>query len=795
MTRQRSDQTSATVASNSKDSTGPEAGKLTRTQSFPQSPAATAAQRSAPEGKEALRADPWVMDNASMAAMGLCPSDEGPQPEEGSPHKEEITPWWEPQLRTFLQMSVPPADPKLAQIRLDMVLGTIRAMSDSQRSALRARLENSPAKDELAGLFLRQLEHPSRERVLAALRGSPVASEPAEKSAPEDSPDSDTARGRSGQDGMWQHVIGEASSAVGKLARVRAPKGVRLRARPAADQPTLGILPFDALISVERRTEHGWCWVVPMGQLAGTPGFCEEQFLSIDPPEPTAHLHLVAPGDSIRVIAERYYGKQFRDGRDGRLYVQALYEANKAHKGIYLTEVDLDRSDTIHRGEEEERTLEIYKGAKVREGHVLWLPSEAFIEHLRAGGAITSGTSIGSQIWRGAKAAAREALDTATYGAAFTVGLMEGAWSAIVELFQGAADMIQLVAKTAYHLITGNPGAIRDMLMGWVDKLKGAWASRDKLADAFMQKWESDDAWTRGNFQGEVLGWVMMTALLILVTAGQASLAMAPGKWASVLKVLHTVDALGDVTVYAGKVVQLPGKAAEVVRRRLDRGAKDVANAADDVLDAEGDVARAVTHTGAGGHPPRRGDKGNKPQMETVTTSLDGHTFHNDFRKMSGSARHVIRQLEARGWVRVSEIDPQDLVDVSKWFGVEIGVVQNAYGKLRIILGTERGVVLKQIGEGEVFVMHTHPVAVSETKHFRKDLANADMHTEAVIDWMGNITYYNKAGIRNSKRQDGTIEPLLDFKAAFMDSNGIIVGYARIDIIDQTDGAIVKVKS
>lgn len=595
-------------------------------------------------------------------------------------------------------------------------------------------------------------------------------------------------------DAMWRHVVGETSIAVGKLARVRAPKGVRLRTGAAPNQPDLGVLPFDELLRVERRTEHGWCWVVPMGALAGQPGFCEEQFLSLDPPEPTAHLYRVEPGDSLRQIAERYYGKQFRDGRDARLYVQALYEANQGHRGIYLTEVALDRGDTWHRGEDEERTLEVYKGAKIREGHAIWVPSEAFIEQLRAAGAISSGSSELSQAWRGAKGAVSHVIDGATYGAAFMVGILEGAWHAIVELFEGAAEMIELVARTAYQLVTGNPGAIKDTLLGWVGKLKAAWTGRAALADDFMKKWESEDAWARGNFQGEVLGWVMMTALLIMATAGASSLAVATGKWATVLRVLRTVDALGDITSYVGKAARLPAKAAGVLRRRLGKGAEEVAEVADGLLEVEGDAARAVSHAESAGDASRRGKKANRPAMETVTESLDGHVFHNDFRKLSGSARHVIRQLEARGWVRVAEILPEDLVEISRWFGKEIGVMQSPYGTLRIVLGERTGILRRQIREGEVFVMHTHPVVRSESRHFTKDLANAGKQVEAVIDWSGNITYFSKTSIRNPIRADGVVEPLLGFEAAFIDANGAIVGFGKVDIIDQAAGAVVKVQ-
>jgi hypothetical protein len=92
-----------------------------------------------------------------------------------------------------------------------------------------------------------------------------------------------------------------------------------------------------------------------------------------------------------------------------------------------------------------------------------------------------------------------EVVDVAVYGGAFTAGLLEGSWSAVVDLFQGAADMIELVAKTAYQLITGNPGAIAAMLMEWVGKLKLAWGNRSAIADDFMQKKDGSSRTRRRN--------------------------------------------------------------------------------------------------------------------------------------------------------------------------------------------------------------------------------------------------------------------------------------------------------
>lgn len=273
---------------------------------------------------------------------------------------------------------------------------------------------------------------------------------------------------------------------------------------------------------------------------------------------------------------------------------------------------------------------------------------------------------------------------------------------------------------------------------------------------------------------------------------------MATGKWASVLRVLRALDALGDVTTYVGRAARLPGKAAALVRQRvgkgLEGGVDGLAEGVEEGLDESEGLARGISRADGPEGGARRGEKGAKPKMETETISLDGHEFHNDFRKLSGTARHVIRQLEARGWVRVSEILPSDLVEISKWFGKEIGVVQSPYGRLRIVLGERDGIAATSIKKGEVFVMHTHPMVTTTSDHFTRDLQMASNRVEAVIDWSGNITYYNKAGLKNPVRPNGIVDPLLGFEAAFLGPHGAVVGFATIDIIDQAAGAVIKVR-
>jgi len=97
------------------------------------------------------------------------------------------------------------------------------------------------------------------------------------------------------------------------------------------------------------------------------------------------------------------------------------------------------------------------------------------------------------------------------------------------------------------------------------------------------------------------------------------------------------------------------------------------------------------------------------------------------------------------------------------------------------------------VAKNEVFVMHTHPVMVSESGHFTLDLSVAGKQVEAVIDWGGQITFYNKTGLKNPVR-NGIVEPLHGYQAAFMDQQGHVIGFAKVDIIDGPAGAQVRVQ-
>jgi hypothetical protein len=231
-----------------------------------------------------------------------------------------------------------------------------------------------------------------------------------------------------------------------------------------------------------------------------------------------------------------------------------------------------------------------------------------------------------------------------------------------------------------------------------------------------------------------------------------------------------------------------PSQDPETKRWKLERDGRVIEiHEVADSADARA-IARSAELDATGSRKP-------KPRMVSEVTSLDGYQFRLEFTKdLSPTARGLVRKLEKNGFVRITEITKEDLISISKWFGREVAVLQSpSYGKLRLVLGTERGILTKQVKKGEVFVVHTHPVLVSDSQHFAKDLQQAGRNLEAVVDWNGMITYYNKSGIKNP-RPTGKIEPLLDYDAGFIGQDGTIIGFARVDMIPYGDKTTVKVR-
>jgi uncharacterized protein DUF4157 len=154
--------------------------------------------------------------------------------------------------------------------------------------------------------------------------------------------------------------------------------------------------------------------------------------------------------------------------------------------------------------------------------------------------------------------------DALKYGAGFVWGLIAGAWDAVEDLFTGAWAMIKAVGTAIYNLLTANLGAIVRTVKGWIAQLELLWARRAEIAADFMGKWNAKDPWDRGRFRGGVIGWVMMTVLLVIVTWGEGAVAQISGKWANVVKVLNIAQKAGDLATYTSAFAKIADKTVQL---------------------------------------------------------------------------------------------------------------------------------------------------------------------------------------------------------------------------------------
>lgn len=473
-------------------------------------------------------------------------------------------------LCTVLEQSVAGGDLAAAQARADVLRLALEALDPAVRADLRARLERPAPGDHLGALFHGRLSSATRHRLLTALGHAvprPAASSPAERAG-------DRAPAATGdREDTWRAILGEASTPVGKLGRVEAPRGLRLHTGPSAGAPTSATLPFDTLVHVERATAHGWYYVVALGDArggdsVGGTGCVEGLFVELDPPEPTAHLHHVKPGEMLKDIAARYYegAGGFDWGADARLYVEAIWEANAGTGKLLRVGGELSAGETLFRSDELEKTLSIWKSVQPKHGHAIWIPSAQFIASLKKSGAI-SGGSISRAAWETAKDAVAAFVELIQYGAGFAVGAIEGVYGAVRDLVMAVPELLGLLPDLVQLLLSGDliesvrslGGKLRDLFEQAPELLRQAGSS-------FADRWTTADDFDRGSFHGEVVGYIVAQLFFLYVTMGGSASLLATGRFAGVVKVIQGLDAASDVRAVA-KAIEVPDTIAGTLRR------------------------------------------------------------------------------------------------------------------------------------------------------------------------------------------------------------------------------------
>jgi hypothetical protein len=357
------------------------------------------------------------------------------------------------------------------------------------------------------------------------------------------------------QDDLWRGTIGEESTAFNRIAHVCVPKGVRVRTKPNVSSDDLGIIPFDTLVRIDRRTMHGWCYITVLPQqigpgtseIVGATGFVEGRFLLLDPPDANSFLHYVQPGEGAANVAAMYYKppEGFSSGYDAYLFVSALWEVNKGPlqtgEGTYTSAmfekpISLSWRKTWIRFEAEEESMKIYLGARLRAAHALWIPSLEKVMELKTKGVIESATIWGSQ----------------GEDAGFLRGVFDG-------LIDGFTDLAKDAKKLAEFLWDVMEGKFIDRLIEFAKKIgklianfdldKAIGAGKEMLKD-FVEKWSQPDPFLRGHYQGHLVGYLVVLVLPMVLTGGAAALARFP-RAAAILnalsKVVNPVELLGDM--------------------------------------------------------------------------------------------------------------------------------------------------------------------------------------------------------------------------------------------------------
>jgi hypothetical protein len=231
-----------------------------------------------------------------------------------------------------------------------------------------------------------------------------------------------------------------------------------------------------------------------------------------------------------------------------------------------------------------------------------------------------------------------------------------------------------------------------------------------------------------------LFGELLLDVLLIIdgVTAVAKLAAKVPG----LLKMLprlrelagplrSALRKLGTSSEAAGGSTQGKGAA-----RGLEPKGRGRAEAPD--LNAEREIAR--NRVGANGKT-RYADlsPGAKRLVDKLDPALDLEP---------GEFNHALQRVKVGSGVRL-----EDLRQASEFNGREIAVVRDVDGQLIAIQGTEDGILKGHMKPGDEFLIHTHPVYESQRGDFTTDIRNATDRTEAVVDWGGNVTYFNRAGV------------------------------------------------
>jgi hypothetical protein len=316
----------------------------------------------------------------------------------------------------------------------------------------------------------------------------------------------------------------------------------------------VGTLSFDDLIFVEGigGKDNQWYRVTTN---EGLQGWVPVASVTLNPPEPEAHLHRILGGETPLGLVARWYkpegGFQSRgEGKsepgDARFYVGALAFANRGRAGMPLSA--------------DPGAMSAWEKTGLIEGTHIWIPSKRFLDSLK--GVVSSG-SITDEIWDDARLAAKVAAEGAVSLAGFIAGLFYGAGESLFDLFAGAVELIKLIWKTLESLFTGN--IVSDAKTFW-KQLQSLDIS--KLGEEFDKNWNSTDLWDAGFFKGRVFGYIIMEILIAYFSVGIGTALKWTGKFARIGALIAKLPKVNQL-IKGLKSLKISQKASTLLKSRL----------------------------------------------------------------------------------------------------------------------------------------------------------------------------------------------------------------------------------
>jgi Domain of unknown function (DUF4157)/Bacterial EndoU nuclease len=307
------------------------------------------------------------------------------------------------------------------------------------------------------------------------------------------------------------------------------------------------IMPINARVIVLREY-NGWFFI---RSFDGKSGWVEAQGLAFDPPEATAILYEVKSKDNLFNIVKLYYGLD--DKEDKRLYVNAVVYANRA-SGRKKQFKDTASPGFFEVDDQYHHNPQLVKGT------TLWLPSQQFIDALKASGKISSG-SFTEQVWNTAK----KVIDVVAYIVQFIIafigGLVAGFVMSIVDTIVSIVELIAGIVKMIIGIFTGETISQAKELyeafknLTWADfKLILAELGQtiSSEVEAYWKKMTSENPWEAGYAWGYIVGYIIGLIVITYFTAGGglaarivATLAKILGKaWIIIMRILAKMSKL-----------------------------------------------------------------------------------------------------------------------------------------------------------------------------------------------------------------------------------------------------------